>query len=178
MNYTFELKELQATHIVYLHHQGDMSMIPSSIRKFMQWAGPKGLINGPANKLISVYQHEGKELSVDIGLTVPQEVEGENEISKGLLSGGLYAIGHFEIGTDEIPAAWSLMYTLTSKHQCKPCAGKSFEIYQSIPLDQHPQDKCMIDLCIPVQMIDLKLIEEKAISILTECDTAMLAYSS
>ena len=33
----------------------------------------------------------------------------------------------------------------------------------------------MIDLCIPVQMIDLKLIEEKAISILTECDTAMLA---
>ena len=149
MNYTFELKELQATHIVYLHHQGDMSLIPSSIRKLMQWAGPKGLINGPANKLISVYQHEGKELSVDIGLTVPQEVEGESEISKGLLSGGLYAIGHFEIGTDEIPAAWSLMYTLTSKHQCKPCAGKSFEIYQSIPLDQHPQDKCMIDLCIP-----------------------------
>ena len=48
MNYTFELKELQATHIVYLHHQGDMSMIPSSIRKLMQWAGPKGLINGPA----------------------------------------------------------------------------------------------------------------------------------
>ena len=135
MNYTFELKELQATHIVYLHHQGDISLIPSSIRKLMQWAGPKGLINGPANKLISVYQHEGKELSVDIGLTVPQEVEGESEISKGLLSGGLYAI----------------------------------------PLDQHPQDKCMIDLCIPVQMIDLKLIEEKAISILTECDTAMLA---
>ena len=27
MNYTFELKELQATHIVYLHHQGDMSLI-------------------------------------------------------------------------------------------------------------------------------------------------------
>lgn len=75
MNYTFELKELHATHIVYLHHQGDMSLIPSSIRKLMQWAGPKGLINGPANKLISVYQHEGKELSVDIGLTVPQEVE-------------------------------------------------------------------------------------------------------
>ena len=82
MNYTFELKELQATHIVYLHHQGDISLIPSSIRKLMQWAGPKGLINGPANKLISVYQHEGKELSVDIGLTVPQEVEGESEISK------------------------------------------------------------------------------------------------
>ena len=28
MNYTFELKELHATHIVYLHHQGDMSLIP------------------------------------------------------------------------------------------------------------------------------------------------------
>ena len=40
MNYTFELKELQATHIVYLHHQGDISLIPSSIRKLMQWAGP------------------------------------------------------------------------------------------------------------------------------------------
>ena len=53
MNYTFELKELHATHIVYLHHQGDMSLIPSSIRKLMQWAGAKGLINGPANKLIS-----------------------------------------------------------------------------------------------------------------------------
>ena len=41
MNYTFELKELHATHIVYLHHQGDMSLIPSSIRKLMQWAGAK-----------------------------------------------------------------------------------------------------------------------------------------
>ena len=99
MNYTFELKELQATHIVYLHHQGDMSMIPSSIRKLMQWAGPKGLINGPANKLISVYQHEGKELSVDIGLTVPQEVEGENEISKGLLSGGPVSYTHLTLPT-------------------------------------------------------------------------------
>ena len=69
MNYTFELKELQATHIVYLHHQGDISLIPSSIRKLMQWAGPKGLINGPANKLISVYQHEGKELSVEIAFS-------------------------------------------------------------------------------------------------------------
>ena len=49
---------------------------------------------------------------MDIGLTVPQEVEGESEISKGLLSGGLYAIGHFEIGTDEIPAAWSLITRL------------------------------------------------------------------
>ena len=31
MNYTFELKELHATHIVYLHHQGDMSLIGSSL---------------------------------------------------------------------------------------------------------------------------------------------------
>ena len=105
MNYTFELKELQATHIVYLHHQGDISLIPSSIRKLMQWAGPKGLINGPANKLISVYQHEGKELSVDIGLTVPQEVEGESEISKGLLSGGLYAAGISSVPISNCPIA-------------------------------------------------------------------------
>ena len=83
MNYTFELKELQATHIVYLHHQGDISLIPSSIRKLMQWAEPKGLITGPANKLISVYQHEGKELSVDLGFPLIIKKKKENEISKG-----------------------------------------------------------------------------------------------
>ena len=103
MNYTFELKELQATHIVSSSSRR-YKLDPKLYQKaFMQWAGPKGLINGPANKLISAYQHEGKELSVDIGLTVPQEVEGESEISKGLLSGGLYAIGHFEIERMKYP---------------------------------------------------------------------------
>ena len=50
MNYTFELKELHATHIVYLHHQGDMSLIPSSIRKLMQWAGAKETLQSKEKK--------------------------------------------------------------------------------------------------------------------------------
>lgn len=33
MNYTFELKELQATHIVYLHHQGEYKLDPKLYQK-------------------------------------------------------------------------------------------------------------------------------------------------
>ena len=45
MNYTFELKELQATHIVYLHHQGDISLIPKLYQKSLcNGPGQKGLI--------------------------------------------------------------------------------------------------------------------------------------
>lgn len=174
MNYTFELKELQAEHIVYLHHQGDMNQIPDTIGKLMQWAGPKGLMANAENKLVSIYQQGEKGMSTDIGIIVSAEVEEDGQISKGSLPGGLYAIGHFEISLGEIPSAWSLMYTLTSKHQCKPRQGKSFEIYQSDP-NQHPQGICLLDLCIPVQMIDLDSIEKKATHLLAECDTIMLA---
>ena len=174
MYYTFELKELQAEHIVFLHHQGDMNQIPNTIGKLLRWAGPRGLMANAENKLVSIYQQEEKGMSTDIGITVSAEMEGDGEISKGVLPDGLYAIGHFEIGIGEIPTAWSLMYTLTSKHQCKPRPGKTFEVYQSNP-DQHPEGKCKVDLCIPVQMVDLSTMEKKAGSLLAECDTVMLA---
>lgn len=177
MNYTFELKELKDTDIVYLHHQGDMSLIPDTIGKLTQWAGPKGIMMNPESKLVSIYQQEEKGTRTDIGITVASGTEGEGEVMKGLLPGGLYAIGHFELGISEIPAAWSLIYTLTSKHQCKPRLGKSFEIYQSNP-GEHPEGICQIDLCIPVEMVDLALIKQKAISLLAECDILTLASVS
>lgn len=51
MNYTFELKELHATHIVYLHHQGDMSLSQALSESLCNGPGQKDLINGPANNL-------------------------------------------------------------------------------------------------------------------------------
>lgn len=60
MNYTFELKELQAEHIVFLHHQGDMNQIPNTIGKLLRWAGPRGLMANAENKLVSIYQQEEK----------------------------------------------------------------------------------------------------------------------
>ena len=124
MNCTFEIKNLPPQPIIYCRHQGALDQMQEAFAKLMQWAYPRGLVTVPGMKLLSVYHDnpdvtEKGRLTADAGMTVNEIVKTEGEIGQYELSGGLYAVGRFEIGMEEFPNAWHAMFDLVAEHGCQ-----------------------------------------------------------
>lgn len=155
MNCTFEIKNLPPQPIIYCRHQGALDQMQEAFAKLMQWAYPRGLVTMPGMKLLSVYHDnpdvtEKGKLTADAGMTVNETVKTEGEIGQYELSGGLYAVGRFEIGMEEFPNAWHAMFDLVAEHGCQCTNGHHYEIYQN-NRDEHPEKKWVVDICIPVK---------------------------
>ena len=156
MNCTFEIKKVTAFNIIYCRHQGAFDQMQDAFVKLIQWAYPRGLVNVPGAKLLSVYHDdpditEKEKLTADAALIVHEEIKTSGEIGQYEIEGGLYAVGRFEIAMEEFPDAWHAMYDLVEEHGCCCGTGHHYEIYQN-NRDEHPEKKWIVDICIPVKM--------------------------
>jgi AraC family transcriptional regulator len=154
-----EVKELPEMPIAYVRHigayKGNPALFQRLFEKICRWAGPRGLIS-PQTKFLCVYYDapdvtQDERLRVDVAITVPKETQVDGEIGKNVLPAGKYAMGRFELSSNEFEEAWgSVMggWLPQSGYQCddRPC----FEIYQNDP-KEHPQGKCIVDICVPVK---------------------------
>ncbi len=157
MNCNFEIKTLPAMHIIYCRHYGAYDKMEEAFSKLLCWAYPRGLVSGPAGRLVSVYHDHPDitkidKLTSDACLIVDNHVKTDGEIGSYDLNGGLYAVGRFEISMEEFGAAWRSMFKLINEHGCQCTEGHHFEIYQN-NRDEHPDKKWIIDICIPVATI-------------------------
>lgn len=153
MNCNFEIKQLDAIHVVYCRHYGAYTNMQQSFEKLMRWAYPKGLVTTPDSHLAAIYHdnpnvtEEEKRIS-DACLIVKEPIKTDGEISAHTLPAGQYAIGRFEILWDEFQIAWECMFRLIDEHGCR-CCGLPFEVYLNNS-ETHPEKKWLVDLCIPV----------------------------
>lgn len=153
MNCNFEIKQLDAIHVVYCRHYGAYTNMQQSFEKLMRWAYPKGLVTTPDSHLAAIYHdnpnvtEEEKRIS-DACLIVKEPIKTDGEISAHTLPAGQYAIGRFEILWDEFQIAWECMFRLIDEHGCQ-CCGLPFEVYLNNS-ETHPEKKWLEDLCIPV----------------------------
>ena len=155
-----EVKNLEKMTVAYIRHIGpyveNSALFKEIFGKLFKWAGPHRLINFPETKMISVYYDDPKitdenKLRMDCSISVPSDTEVSREISKMTIAGGKYAVGRFEIKTDEYSDAWQKMMGKWLPESGyvpddKPC----FEIYQNDP-KQHPQGLHIVDICVPVK---------------------------
>lgn len=153
MNCNFEIKQLEATHVVYCRHYGAYTTMQQSFEKLMRWAYPKGLVTVPDFHLAAIYHdnpsvtEEEKRIS-DACLIVKEPLKTDGEISAYTLPAGQYAVGRFEILWDEFQTSWECMYRLIDEHGCQ-CYGLPFEVYLNNS-ETHPEKKWIVDICIPV----------------------------
>ena len=153
MNCNFEIKQLDAIHVVYCRHYGAYTNMQQSFEKLIRWAYPKGLVTTPDSHLAAIYHdnpnvtEEEKRIS-DACLIVKEPIKTDGEISAHTLPAGQYAIGRFEILCDEFQIAWECMFRLIDEHGCQ-CCGLPFEVYLNNS-ETHPEKKWLVDLCIPV----------------------------
>ena len=155
-----EVKDMPERHVVYVRHigayQGNTELFGSLFQKLMTWAGPRGLLNFPETKMLSVYHDspditDESKLRTDVCITVPENTEVDGEIGKETIPGGKYAVGHFEISVDQYEDAWNTIFggwLPQSGYQCVD--GPCYELYLNDP-SQHPEGKCIVDIYVPVK---------------------------
>ena len=155
-----EVKEMPELNVAYIQHigpyKGDTKLFAGLFGKLMGWAGPRGLLNSPETMVLSVYYDDPKTTEEDKSrmsacITVPEDTEVEGEIGKMTVPGGMYAVGRFELDPDEYEEAWNMVYG-----DWLPESGYQFddrpslEIYRNDP-NEHPENKHIVDICIPVK---------------------------
>lgn len=152
MNTKIEVKIMPKINIAYVTHVGAFDKIGFAYGKLMKWAGPKGLIGG---KTITVYHDDPNTTEINkvrqsacIELKSPIKTDGE--VNTTVIETGKYAVGKFEISFSEFEKSWKSMMIWVADNGFEVNAIRGcYEIYHN-NFNNHPQKKCIIEICIPI----------------------------
>jgi len=141
--------------VLYCRHMGQFDQIGKAYNKLFNWAGPRGLLDFPETKTLTVYHDDPSVTQIEnvrqsACITVNHDVKSEGEIGKMKVPGGNYAIGRFEINDKEFNQAWDTMCIWLTESGYQPADGYPYELYHN-DHTQHPERKFILDICIPVK---------------------------
>jgi len=155
MNAKIEVKRMPSFNMVYMDHIGPFEQIGEVYNQLFRWAGPKGLLNDPKFKTITLYHDDPKvtnisKLRQSAGITISKDIEVDGKIGKLELDSDKFAVGRFEIGEKEFSQAWDSMCVWVAENGYKSKDGDYYELYHN-DHTQHPEKKFILDICIPVE---------------------------
>ena len=155
-----EVKKVPEFTVAYTRYigpyKGDEALFKRLFEKLFTWAGPRNLISFPDTKVIAVY-HDNPDLTdesklrVSACISVPKDTKVDGDLGKMQITGGIYAIGHFELNVDEYEEAWKMMYgEWLPQSGYQPDDRACYELYLNDP-NEHPSHKHIVDIYIPVK---------------------------
>lgn len=155
MNKRIEIKEMPAMNLVYCRHMGDFAKIGEAYGKLMQWAGPRGLLNNPNFKSVTVYHDDPSVTKIEnvrqsACITVEGNVKTEGEFGNLTIPGGKYVVGRFEINDTQFTESWNSVCVWLSESGYQPDDRNAYELYHNNH-EEHPEKKFILDICIPVK---------------------------
>lgn len=155
MDTKIEIKKMPEMQVIYCRHMGAFNEIYKAYDKVCKWAAPRGLLNFPQTKSLTVYHDdpsitEIEKVRQDACLTVEGDVKVDGEIGKMTVKGGDYAVGHFEIDVTGFEKAWNTMCMWLTESGYEPGDGNYYELYYN-DHNEHPERKFILDICIPVK---------------------------
>ena len=150
-----EIKEMPRMNLVYTRHTGAFHLIGQAYEKLMKWAGPRGFLNNPEVKVVTVYHDDPNVTEIDkvrqsACITVNEKVKTEGEFGYMTVPGGKHAVGRFEISQTEFEQAWNAVFVWLSGSGYQPRDANPYEIYHN-DFKQHPENKFILDICVPVE---------------------------
>lgn len=155
-----EVKEMPEFQVAYVRHigpyKGDSRLFKRLYDRLMKWAGPRGLLRFPETQVLTVYHDDPKitdeeRLRTSACITVPPGTPAEGEIGRMAVPGGRFAVARFEIAVDEYEEAWNmLMGGWLPESGYQPDDRLCYEICRNDPR-QHPENKHIVDICVPVK---------------------------
>jgi len=157
MDTKIEIKRMPEMKVIYCRHTGAFNEIYKAYEKVCRWAGPRGLLNFPETKSLTVYQDDPSVTSIDkvrqdACLTVNEDVKVDGEIGKMTVPGGDYAVGRFEIAVDGFEKAWNTMCLWLTESGYEPGESFPYELYHN-DHNEYPERKFILDICIPVKKL-------------------------
>lgn len=150
-----EVKELPELHVAYIRHVGPYNTIGKAFGKLMGWAGPRGLLRFPETKVLAVYHDnpdvvEEAKLTSSACITVPKATPVAGGAETMTIPGGLFAVAHVEIASDQFGAAWNALMQWLSTSGYQPDDRMCYEVYLN-DHEAHPEKKFILDICEPIR---------------------------
>ncbi len=157
MNTQVEVKTMPEMQVIYCRHTGAFNQIKQAYETLMRFAGPRGLLNRPEAKTLTVYHDDPAVTAIEnvrqsACLIVQEDVKVEGEIGKMTLPSGKYAVARVEIDVTEFEKAWNTLCLWFTESGYEPGEGYSYELYHADP-STHPDKKFVLDICIPVRQL-------------------------
>ncbi|GFD75999.1 AraC family transcriptional regulator [Tenacibaculum sp. KUL113] len=149
-----EVKKMPTLKVAYLTHQGKMDAVENAYHKLMKWAYPKGLMQQENLRMLTVYHDSPKitdedKIRMSVCLTLNSEVKTEGEVSVKEIPELKCIVSRLEITPSEFQQAWESSFVWMSEHGFKKADQDPYEIFYNNP-NEHPEGKCIVDICIPV----------------------------
>ena len=152
-----EVREMPEYHVAYVRKMGPYSKetFKQAFGELTAWAAPRGYLR--TGVMLGVYWDNPEvtppdRCRVDACVTVPIGTVPDRPVAVQTISGGPYAVCHFElpVDSDSFQQAWedAFAWLVDGGYECddKPC----YELYQQSAAD-HPEGKFVFDICIPLK---------------------------
>lgn len=155
MTAKIRIEKLDQMTLAYVSHKGDFSKIGNAYGPLMNWAGKNGLLGKPNSKTVTIYHDDPNEVGMEnVRQSACLKLQTRVETSQGVAiretSEGEYAIGSFEIGFEDFGKAWESVFSWIGENGKKHNEGDCFEVFHNNFME-HPEKKCIVDICIPIQ---------------------------
>jgi AraC family transcriptional regulator len=154
MNAKIEIKELASTDVAYITCIG-VDGLDTAFEKMLQWARRSQLTTLPDFKLVRIFHdsfritdHDKVRMSIGVPLPRPTAVSGEVGLTK--IEKGKFIVAHFVIDEDDFGKSWESLFVWMNENGYKKATGDPFEFLHN-DFKDHPERKCIVDMCIPVE---------------------------
>ena len=153
MQANIAIKEMPEQNLAYVTHIG-VEGLETAFYKIIKWATPRNILDNPNSKIIRVFHDSFKitaaeQIRMSIGVTLNQPIPVEGEIGLTQIEKGKYIVGRYEIEPVNFEKAWTGLFIWMNENGYTKAESNPFEIYHN-NFTEHPQKKCIVDLCIPV----------------------------
>lgn len=158
MNAQITIKEISELKLACISHIGAFEKAGSMFQKLMEWGHQKKVLTTSNFKVITIYHDnpnvtQTSKLRFSTCITINKSIDTDGEIRQRTLQKGIYVIGHFEIKAAEISKAWKSMCIWVIENGYEFRDGDYFEMYHN-DHTAHPEQKFIIDICIPLKRTD------------------------
>lgn len=153
-NAQIEITEMPKMNLAYITHIG-LDGLESSFQRIFKWATPKGILAQTGTYLCRVFHDSFKvtdttKIRMSIGVVSTQAITTKSEVELTTMEGGKVISGRFVIAPKEFERAWGGLFIWMSEKGYNMADRNPFEIYHN-NFNEHPEKKCIADLCIPIR---------------------------
>ncbi len=154
MNANIEIKNLPKHHFASITHVG-IDGIENAFNRLITWAIPKGFMKNPETKMARIFHDSFKitapnKVRMSICMLTNETFKAEGEIHKTATKKGKHIVGRYEITPLDFEKSWSSLFIWMNENGYKKAEENPFEIYHN-DFREHPENKFVVDLCIPIE---------------------------
>ena len=147
-----KIKQVEAQRVAAVRHNGPYNQINEAFEKLGSFAGPAGLYNDPAAKMVGLYYDDPEttpadELKSDAGLVVSASTKLPTGLTEQRIPAGEYASTVFVGPYESLPDVWGRFMGewLPSSGYRLADNGLSYELYLNDP-SQVPKEELRTEL--------------------------------